>query len=879
MTAIEQIVAWANEPERPVWWKHAIRLALVHQRLEQEHFELLYQISRMESGLDDQDEHFATYQAPVLADGFVREENPVVLRKLGPVTNVSSLAPDQELEFSSQGLTVVYGDNGAGKSSYAKILKNACLTRGELPSIMGNVFTGDKTTSSAAISINVGGEDSTVNWTLEQESISELKSIRVFDTTSAAHYVEKEGIIDYKPSGLHLLDELNKACEYVKEKAGNDLRGASAEWKKPEISALTSAGLFLKQLSDETTAHDIQSFCATEQELTQLKGAQERLIQLKRDTPEKVRAAISSRLNRVKPFLSYLRKVQEKVSNDVLQDIADKKDTYLTAKTVAEQAREQTFTGLPLPGTGNDAWKLMWQAAKDYVSSMEPEHEFPAKEGGHCPLCMQDVCKSTAERLKSFNDYVASTVQKEADKALSSLKDALALINQITIDFAPYSAVIDELKVEFSTASTESQVEESESRLDSLLQSFSRQIDSRKAVACSTPASTHPVEAIDTEIVDKLANLVSDLEEQSRAVKNNDEVQKTISALEKNYQELDAKKIILEQHENISNEVARLITVKRLSKISDNTRTAAITRLSTAINDELVTGQLREAFTEELWSLGFRNYNVDAATRGDRGNQKFKIRLNSEAPAKVDVIASEGEQKCLALASIFAELKADGRKSGVVFDDPVTSLDHRWTQMIAKRLITESEGRQVVIFTHDIVFLKLIIEQAESQNKEIHIQSLDRNRRATGYVSRSYPWDALTTTRRVKKLKSDLRLLRKIDDSGTEAEYKTAVYNFYGHLREAWERLVEERLLNGVVTRFGRSIQTQRLSKLVDDIKTDDIARISQGMSKCSTYFKGHDSAPALREPFPPIEEVSADLDALDTFDKELIDPKTRKRS
>jgi len=37
-------------------------------------------------------------------------------------------------------------------------------------------------------------------------------------------------------------------------------------------------------------------------------------------------------------------------------------------------------------------------------------------------------------------------------------------------------------------------------------------------------------------------------------------------------------------------------------------------------------------------------------------------------------------------------------------------------------------------------------------------------------------------------------------------------------------------------------------------------------MSKCSTYFEGHDSAGALIESYPDADEVKADIETLDTY-------------
>ena len=58
----------------------------------------------------------------------------------------------------------------------------------------------------------------------------------------------------------------------------------------------------------------------------------------------------------------------------------------------------------------------------------------------------------------------------------------------------------------------------------------------------------------------------------------------------------------------------------------------------------------------------------------------------------------------------------------------------------------------------------------------------------------------------------------------------------YGKLRETWERFIVEVFLNGAIQRFGRAIQTQRLSKFVD-LTDDDYNLVDANMGRFSTYF------------------------------------------
>lgn len=67
------------------------------------------------------------------------KEPRAILCSLGSVRNLNRLAEGQTLKFALNGLTLIYGDNGSGKSGYCRITKKLCrsLTSDEL---LGNVF-------------------------------------------------------------------------------------------------------------------------------------------------------------------------------------------------------------------------------------------------------------------------------------------------------------------------------------------------------------------------------------------------------------------------------------------------------------------------------------------------------------------------------------------------------------------------------------------------------------------------------------------------------------------------------------------------------------------------------------------------------------------
>jgi len=235
----------------------------------------------------------------------------------------------------------------------------------------------------------------------------------------------------------------------------------------------------------------------------------------------------------------------------------------------------------------------------------------------------------------------------------------------------------------------------------------------------------------------------------------------------------------------------------------------------------------------------------------------------------VQAVLSEGEHRCIALAGFLAELSTETSRSALVFDDPVCSLDLNWRRLLSKRLVDEvasrqdeAASRQVVVFTHDVGFLLELVEMCEEAHVPITQSYLYRDNQVAGICPEGVPWVSMPVSARIRWLRSQLQQAQAVHRQEGAQAYEPLAKNIYGLLREAWERGVEEVLLNGAVVRFGRAVQTQRLRKITD-VQDADIEAVDAGMTKASRFLVGHDQAPANYEPLPPPDELAADIEAL----------------
>jgi energy-coupling factor transporter ATP-binding protein EcfA2 len=157
----------------------------------------------------------------------------------------------------------------------------------------------------------------------------------------------------------------------------------------------------------------------------------------------------------------------------------------------------------------------------------------------------------------------------------------------------------------------------------------------------------------------------------------------------------------------------------------------------------------------------------------------------------------------VALAAFMTELATATHRSALVFDDPVSSLDHRWRGQVAKRLVEEAESRQVIVFTHDLVFVNDLSDHATKTGRAARLTTLSRGAAGAGMVTDGLPWKAQSVEDRLDKLEKAARAAKLLHDNNQEDEYATDVAKLYNALRATWERGLETSLSSALFNATG----------------------------------------------------------------------------
>lgn len=862
---LQEILEWSKD--RPVWQREALRLLALNGELADEDINALAEICKSSHGLAEQRDTVP------LAKEHVPDQTagaPVSLVSIFHHRGVNALAENQTLKFGPS-LTVVYGDNGAGKTGYIRILKSACRARGP-EKILGNVVSGSTPlVPVVAIKYKVGAEPDPREWAggNEDEFVSRVS---VFDTQCAAVYLTEKTDVAFRPFGLDLFDKLVKVCKAVRTKLETEQRalGASALTAlQTTIPQGTTVAKFLANVSSLTKPEALQELARlSPEEDARLAFLEKSLLDLQANDPEKLIRQLTVRSGRVQALVRHLKEVETVLSDEALKAVFDARTEGRRKSEEAKRLREATFTQGLLQGTGTDAWTALWESARHFSQEQAYQDKvFPfVGDGAQCVLCQQGLDHETAHRLKKFEDFVASTVERE----LRLIRNTFARQRKAFADLKIMTEAVDEtlkeihIEHEGLSDAIRAALASNELRRAAVLSALAE--DKDLTVVCEALVSmTAEVEGLSAQIVERIKTLNMSANDQTR------------KSLTTETQELRGRKLLATNQQTVLDDIERRKKYAAYGLCIDDTKTQAITAKSTAVTKTVVSQKLKKRFQDELINLSFRHAEVEMKELGGADGVFYHKLVLTRAPG-VDLpkIVSEGEQRCLSIAAFFAELSTADESSDIVFDDPMSSLDFQWRNSVARRLVQESKTRQVVVFTHDIVFLLALRQYAEGLGVEILDQHIRRLANGAGVCAEELPWVALPVKKKIGYLNNVWQKADKLSRDGNQDAYEKEAQYLYGMLREAWERALEEVLLGGVVERYRPGVQTQQIAQIAD-ISPEDCKCVETAMTKCSTWLPGHDKAAAARAPVPAPGELKDDIDALATWVKAIHKRREKK--
>ena len=814
VNVLTELLDWSLD--RPPWQRDALRRLVTRGRLDATDLQELSDLCKSRHGLGAKSSPDPLEEKHFSQPGTT--EGAVSLESLTHHSGVNALAQDQTIEFGS-GLTVIYGGNAAGKSGYTRILKRACRARGS-EEILGNVVAGTNPgRPSATIRYTTPHEQSrALHWDDHQTPNSLLSGVSVFDRHCASVYIAEQTDVAFRPWGLDLFDKLSNACEGVKRLLEEERRALESQrFRFPDVGVSTSVYELVTGLTSLTSSESVKKMALlSKEESTRIEELRIRILDLQVTEPRDKARTIELRATRIRGLIERVRRSLDVMSDICLEGLFAARDRMNVAKHEADEIRDKTFSVQPVRKTGSGAWRKLWDAAKRFsMIDAYPEREFPfIGVGSRCVLCQEEFTDESRSRLRLFDEFLSSSVQRKHDEGARIFKEAAERISRVIIQDEASEQALDELQLD-------------KPDLAEAIREYLEQAKIRQSRVENALSESHkwPLELCgDAVDVDALVNYLSSLNERASALHEVNTASR-LSSLKLELEELVARQVLSANVTDVLDEIERKKKVAAYQLCIEETRTNAITRKSSDLTKRAVTKQLTTSFQKELKELRFHHVEVDmVAAGGSRGALYHKLQLRRAPGVPVPRIVSEGEARCLSVASFFAELSTAADRSAILFDDPVSSLDHNWRGNVAARLSVESKLRQVIVFTHDVVFLLALLEEAAKCGAAVKHQYLRRDRNAAGLSSQGMPWVAMKVKDRIGHMKHLWQGADKRYRNGAQVQYEQDASYIYGLLRESWERGVEEVLLGGAVERYRNSVQTLRVSALAD-ISEDDCKR------------------------------------------------------
>ncbi|TET07224.1 MAG: hypothetical protein E3J83_05310 [Candidatus Atribacteria bacterium] len=872
MSALEKIIEWAST--LPAWESDAIRRMLTQSDFTDKDTQDIIDFLKKDHGLIKNGKDISTPKRIESGNisGVPQTGINISLKSIKCISGVNAIPDNSILPLSSNGLNVIYGDNATGKSGYVRVLKKACRARDTEEDILNNVFSENDKKVMAAFKINLDGEDKIINWENGEESKDELSNINVFDTKCARIIIDKKNNAQYLPYGTHVFEKLVEVLESIK----NKLEQEKPLSEKPEIDEIdinTKAGKFYNEINIKSKKNDIEINAKwNESDEKKLKKLNKEIINIENNDPLKQAKKIRNIRERIKKLAKYLLNIRIGLSNKLETNIKEHIKLLAVAEKALEEASKLSLSNEPLRGAGSSAWQSLYNAAKKYsIEHAYPRKDFPNLEDNSlCVLCMQPIKDNDVKlRFERFKKFMEDTTKKDVEKVKEKLNTIRQLVDQIQFyDDEVYSDVFQEISEEDEDLPGE--IKTYLSLLKARKEDILKSIDNKKYTSLIT-VGNYPKR--------KIYNIYIELGKEAKKLEESADPDK-LEKMKSYFNELKSRKLLSKNKKEVLKYLDALKKEEKYNKCLKEikTRTRNITTKGRDIVSEALSPQLEKALKDELKQLGGSRFPVFFKVTGEKGTTEHQLRLKgikTDRRVLLRDILCEGEQKVIAIAGFLAELKTSNQKNPIVFDDPVCSLDHRFRRSIAERLVIESKERQVIVFTHDLSFLMMLQEFSDKSDNEISIKSIERTVSTPGICSDYMPWDAMNVKERVKILKEKCDKLKEIHEKMLESEYNEKAGLLYGNIRETWERLVEELLLNGIVYRFGRDVQTKRLKRVVD-ISEDDYNKVYNAMEKCSNYLRGHDKAAELHQEMPKPAEIMNDIKEIEEYRKELVNKRKR---
>jgi len=660
-------------------------------------------------------------------------ENTQTLHRLYDNVNLEGLYDRKEIVFSPE-LTIIYGKNGSGKTSFFKALKDAFY---KPQRIKGNIYTPSTNPISANFdfvnkdkhlafqkkgsSTNFpGSELQTFNWVAGNQFNSTLKFCDREILDSSLYKKDTGWSIDRYKLGYYdlLRDAVDKVANKVTLKIDEINRNYIAN-----INTLTNG---LKSEKDDSIKKIIQNnstnFQVLKDSFTNLthytldNEHSARKVKLQKDATISV-LELSNKILALKAKQVILKNIQDITSEktNICNDITEIKGNV---KRIKELRNSIDFSKL-------EQYQLIFEPNKNNASFIELlkkitetalvfGYENYPDEVDKCFYCNQNLPEANKSLIKEIHSLIDNEINSEIEqleKKLEGFKKRIDVTNEKEVPQYEYYAI-----GEIYDYTNKNIIELDRLHINCfdcpILTIVNNEIEELKDSFTSVSSiwndnlSLHYIAQSEDNVIDIE---IKSLEKHLLDIEKNKK-----KALE-NLNTIEDYEFCVSQKNLIISLVTLLDESRKYNLVSNNFTSlkSKISRDKGRVETELIRQKYLETFNENLEFFELpRRERIKRPFSNPSGQSKVEAKIQvDDNTFEVSEILSEGEAKVYSFCDWLTELEYDDNKI-LVFDDPVNSLDQMNIYKVVDKIIALSKTYQVIVFTHHFEFYHRLIQKS-----------------------------------------------------------------------------------------------------------------------------------------------------------------------
>lgn len=780
---------------------------------------------------------------------FTPPSKEVVLTKLSEVKGVNKLAENQDMEFSPN-ITVVYGNNGVGKTGYSRILKSQGYSFDNNIDILSNVHE-NQTNQSARLDFITEGNPFYINWQGGRPE-SDLNAVSVFNSDCVNISLSNNRQLLVTPKGFYLFtlitNELTELTNLLDTQYA--LYPVTLQWKD-QLHEATPQKTYIDALahnSDKELLNELSLF--TDEQQTALTKKEEELKNLNKGTLEAKLKNINLILTELNSVIATVKHTQANLTKKDWEDIISYNATLKTLKAKTQLGIAELAETYGLEQFDNDVFSNFLKSADSYIKLLAKEN-YPYNTDDTCVYCKQDLQNEEAKKLvESYGKILNDTTEIEIAKHQKLKNEIVERVNLVTDTITFHQPTFGFLE--------DSSIVQPQEIID-----FNTKVKLFKDHVVNNTVDANLPFDINYLVVIQFLELKQTEYNTSKdaLIKVLANLTETETKLKKEIAELKDRKLLSDNKQGIITATTNLLSRKIIDDNRTQFNTSSLSHKTTQAREELVAQDFQQKFTTEL--TGFRKQHLGVSLGFFSQQGSSRIRQNV-ASYDINKVLSEGEQKTIALCEFLTELQLDSSVAPVVFDDPVNSLDHLIINDVAKRLVDLSKERQVVVFTHNVIFYNAFFAHQKNvlnSDVEFRYYNVSTNGVSTGILSDGTPINKLST------YKGKLNMICN-NGIGDRNENEVAAEG-YDYLRTGLELLVSNTIFQEIVGRYRNNIMMTKFPAVKGDKIEIHKSEIDTMFGRASGYIKAH-SHPEEQHALPIMNDLKADFERFKVIENDF---------